>query len=427
MNEITNKIVTAEQAVTYMQGAKIAVFSHAAGMPIEIIKEMCNQSSKFNNLKVFHMLGLGDGEYMQKAYKDNFRHITNFVGANSRNAVIENRADFSPCYFHEVPTLFSNDIMSVDVAVIHISYPNEDGFCSYGISCDYTKPAAENAKIVIAEMNKQMPYVKGDNFIHISDIDYIVETDNPIYTIDSPKLKETEICIGKYCADLIEDESTLQLGIGSIPDAVMDCLCEKKNLGIHSEMISDGVEKLFKMGVITGSAKTIHKEKMVATFIMGTSNFYDFINNNENIELHPVNYVNDPYVIAQNNKMVSINSCIEIDLMGQVNSETIGLTQYSGVGGQIDFIRGASMSKGGKSILAIPSTAAKGKLSRIVPFLTHGAAITTSRNDIDYVVTEFGIAKLKYKTLKQRAKELINVSHPQFRDELNYEYKKRFE
>lgn len=427
MNEIKNKIVTVEQAVANMPKTGTAVFTHAAGMPVEIVKEMCKQSTKFNNLKVFHMLGLGDGEYMHEEYKNNFRHITNFVGGNSRQAIIDNRGDFFPCYFYEVPSLFSNGELPVDVAVIHISYPNEEGYCSFGVSCDYTKPAAENAKMVIAEMNKQMPYVNGNNFIHISDIDYIVETDNPIYTIDSPKLKETEKCIGKYCADLIEDESTLQLGIGSIPDAVMGCLCEKKNLGIHSEMISDGVAKLVDMGVITGNAKTIHKNKIIATFIMGSSNFYKFIDHNKDIELYPVNYVNDPYVIAQNKKMVSINSCIEIDLMGQVNSETIGLKQYSGVGGQVDFIRGASMSKGGKSILAIPSTAAKGKLSRIVPFLTHGASLTTSRNDIDYVVTEFGIAKLKHKTLKQRAKELINIAHPQFRDELNFEYKKRFE
>ena len=286
--------------------------------------------------------------------------------------------------------------------------------------------AAEKARLVIAEMNENMPYVEGDNKIHISRLDYIIPTNLALSEIPLPKITDVEKAIGRNCASLIEDGSTLQLGIGAIPDAVLLFMGDKKDLGIHTEMFSDGVIDLVESGVVNGSKKTLHPGKLVATFLMGTRRLYDFVDKNACVEMRPVDYVNDPRVIAQNEKMVSINSCIEIDLMGQVASETIGLKQFSGTGGQVDYVRGAAWSAGGKSIMAMPSTAAKGKASRIVPFLAQGAAVTTSRNDVDYVVTEYGIARLKGKTLKQRARALIAVAHPDFRPMLEEEYQKRF-
>ena len=315
----------------------------------------------------------------------------------------------------------------VDVAVITMTPPNEDGFCSYGVSCDYGRAASKAAKILIAEMNDRLPFVLGEqNRIHISEIDYIVPCSYEVPSIPMPTISEVERNIAKYCASLVKDGSTLQFGIGSIPNAIAQELVDKKDLGIHTEMFSDSVVELMKKGVVNNSKKNIHKGKVISTFIMGTPELYEFVNNNPDIELYPVEYVNDPFVIGQNDNVVSINSCLEVDLMGQVNSESIGLKQFSGSGGQVDFVRGAAASKGGISIMAMPSTAAKGTLSRIVPFLAQGAAVTTSRNDVDYVVTEYGIASLRYKTLRQRAESLIKIAHPDFREELMNEFNKRF-
>lgn len=318
--------------------------------------------------------------------------------------------------------------MPVDVALIQVSKPDEHGYCSFGVSSDYTKPAADCAKIVIAEVNKQMPRTMGNSFIHVSDMDFIVESDHPIIELPLPKIGEVEKAIGRNCAELVEDGSTLQLGIGAIPDAVLLFLKDKKDLGIHSEMISDGVVELVEAGVITNKNKTLHPGKSVVTFLMGTKRLYDYADNNPAVEMYPVSYVNDPKVIMQNNQMVSINSCVQVDFYGQVASESIGAKQISGVGGQVDFVRGASMSLDGKgkSIIAMPSTASKGKVSRIVPMLDEGAPVTTSRNDVDYIVTEYGIAHLKGKTNKGRARALINIAHPDFREELAVEFQNRF-
>jgi 4-hydroxybutyrate CoA-transferase len=282
------------------------------------------------------------------------------------------------------------------------------------------------AKLVIAEANDRMPFIGGDNLIHVSQIHHIVETSRPILELPLPKIGEVEKAIGEHCAALIEDGSTLQLGIGAIPDAVLMFLKDKKDLGIHSEMFSDGLIDLVESGVVNGSQKSIHKGELVATFLMGSQRLYDFLDHNPMVKMHPVDYVNDPVVVMQNHKMVSINSCIEVDLMGQVASESIGLKQFSGTGGQVDFIRGVNMSKGGRSIIATPATASGGKRSRIVPFLAHGAAVTTLRNDVDTIVTEFGIAHLKGKTLRQRAQSLIAIAHPDFRAELTAEFDRRF-
>ena len=358
--------------------------------------------------------------------KEHFRHNAGFAGPNTRLAIQEDRADFTPCFFYEVPRFFRDGTIPVDVAVVHLSRPDKQGRCSFGVSCDYTKPAAEAASVVIAEINDRMPYVNGDNFIHISKLDRIVETSFPIYETAKPTIGEVEKAIGRHCASLIKDGATLQLGIGGIPEAVLTCLKDKKNLGIHTEMFSDGVMELVESGVINGSCKTLHPGKLVATFLMGSQRLYDFVDRNPMVELYPVDYVNDPRIIAQNRNMVSVNSCIEIDLFGQVCSEMIGKRQFSGTGGQVDYVRGASMSEGGISIMAMPSTAAGGKISRIVPYLAEGAAVTTTRNDVDYVVTEYGIAPLKGRSLRKRAEALIAIAHPDFRESLTEEFFKRF-
>lgn len=420
------RLVTAKEAALKIPSNSRVVFGHAAATPVDVVDEMIANKENFENVEIVHMLCLGEGKYTAEGMEKHFRHNAIFVGGNTRGALKEKRADYTPCFFHEVPHLFKEGRMPVDVALIQVSRPDENGNCSFGLSSDYTKPAAECAKLVIAEVNDKMPRVMGDNFIHVSKIDYMVETSNDLYEIPLPKIGYVEKKIGENCASLIDDGSTLQLGIGAIPDAVLLFLKDKKDLGIHTEMFSDGVLELVESGVINSKAKTLHPGKMVSTFLMGSKKLYEFVDNNPDVELYPVDHVNDPRVIMQNDKMMSINSCIQIDLMGQVVSETIGLTQFSGVGGQVDYVRGASMSNGGKSIIAIPSTASKGKVSRIVPIIDEGSAVTTSRNDVHYVVTEYGVADLKGKTLRQRAQALIDISHPDFKEKLQEEFDKRF-
>ena len=315
--------------------------------------------------------------------------------------------------------------MPINVALVQVSKPDEHGYVSLGVSVDYTKAAVEVANITIAQVNKYMPRTHGESFVHISEIDYFVEHDEPIHTLKSPKIGEIEKEIGRYCASLINDGDTLQLGIGAIPDAVLSFLTDKKDLGIHSEMFSDGVVNLVEKGVINNSKKTTNKDKMVVTFLMGSEKLYEYVNDNPSIKMMPVDYVNNPVEIMKEDNIVCINSCIQIDLMGQVCSESIGATQISGVGGQVDFIRGAAMAKNGRSIIAMPSTV-KSKISKIVTKLDDYSAVTTSRNDIDYVVTEYGVASLKGKTLRERAKALIKIAHPDFREELIKYHNEKF-
>lgn len=424
--EYKSKLCSAAEAVTHIHSGDRVVVGHAAGVPIETMDALVEAHDNYRNVEMVHMFTLGDAKYAQPQYAENFHHNALFVGGNVRKAIEEKRGDYTPCFFSEAPRLFRSGSFPIDVALLQVSRPDPDGYCSFGISCDYGKPAAECAKTIIVEANDQMPYIPGgDNLIHVSKIDYIVETSHPIYELPKGKIGDVEKAIGEYCGTLIEDGSTLQLGIGSIPDAVLLFLKDKKDLGIHTEMFSDGIVELVEAGVVNGKRKSLHPGKMVATFLMGSKKLYDFANRNPDVLMFPVDYVNDPVVIAKNSKMVSINSCIEVDLMGQVVSESIGLRQFSGVGGQVDYVRGACMG-GGKSVMAMPSTAAKGTASRIVPFIGHGAAVTTSRNDVDYVVTEFGVASLWGKTLRQRAKELISIAHPDFRPQLEEEYRKRF-
>ncbi|MBU3112231.1 acetyl-CoA hydrolase/transferase family protein [Clostridium lacusfryxellense] len=420
-----SKIVTPEQAAEKIKSGNRIVVGHACGEPTEVIAAMVANCEVYKDVEFVHMVAMSKSEYAKPGMEKYFRHNSLFVGASTRDAVNSGRADFTPCYFSEVPALFKEDL-PVDVALIQVSKPDEHGFCSFGVSNDYTKPAAKYAKLVIAEVNNRMPRTMGDSFIHVSEIDYIVESNHQIIELKPPKIGDVEKAIGKHCASLIEDGSTLQLGIGAIPDAVLLFLKDKKDLGIHSEMISDGVVELVEAGVITNKAKTIHPGKIVVTFLMGTQRLYDFVNDNPMVEMYSVDYVNDPSVIMKNSKMISINSCVQVDLMGQVASETVGLKQISGVGGQVDFVRGSNMCINGKSIMAMSSTAAHGKISKIVSLLDEGSVVTTGRNDVNYVVTEYGIAKLKGKNLKDRARALIGISHPDFKDGLVLKFEKRF-
>lgn len=420
------RTTTIQRALMDIRPRERIALSHAATTPQVAAKALVELREHFCDNEVYHMLCLGPAEYMAPNMQGHIRHITNFVSANSRQAVDDGRADFFPAFFHEIPHLIRSGVLRIDVAIIQVSEPNSDGYCSFGLSCDYTKPATESARLVIAEVNRQMPWVGGDNLIHVSRLHHIIPVDYPLYTIAPPRIGDTERAIGEHCASLVHDGDTLQLGIGAIPDAVLLFLGHKKHLGIHTEMFSDGVVDLVRSGVIDGSRKSLHPGKMVATFLMGSERLYRFVDNNPDVCLYPVDYVNAPQTIGHNDAMVSINSALEVDLTGQVVAESIGDRQFSGTGGQVDYVRGANLSSGGRSIIALPSTAREGKSSRIVVHVAAGAAITTSRNEVDYVVTEYGIAHLKGKTLRERARALIAIAHPDYRDELRRYYVQKY-
>ncbi|HOF56834.1 MAG TPA: acetyl-CoA hydrolase/transferase C-terminal domain-containing protein [Syntrophorhabdaceae bacterium] len=409
-------ICSAEEAVQKVKSGDRIVFSHACGEPRVLPATLMKRVDELTGVQIVHMVPMGEALYCRPEYAGSFRHVALFSGAPTREAIWENRADYVPYVFSEIPFLFDS-VLPVDVAMVTVSPPDKNGFCSLGVSVDYTKKAVESAKIVIAEINKAMPRTHGDSFVHVSEIDCFVEVDIPIAELKATELTDVEINIGKYVTELIEDGSCLQLGIGGIPDAVLKNLGSLKDLGVHSEMISDGVKHLVEKGIVNGRKKNFHKDKIVITFLMGSREFYDWVDDNPIIEMRTVDYTNNPYIIAQNKNMVAINSALEVDLLGQVCADTIGPKQFSGVGGQLDFVRGARMSEGGKAVIALPSTA-KGGISRIVPTLKEGAAVTTSRNDVDYVVTDYGIASLKGKTVRDRMKALINIAHPNVREEL---------
>ena len=420
-----DRLCTAEQAIKLIHSGDLVVVGQAAAIPHEILDAMIQHADDFSQVGIYHILNLSAAPYCEPRYKDNFRHITTFVSASARAAVNEGRADYVPANFSTVPGLMATTLKP-DVTVVQLSPPDENGFCTLGTSCDYLPAALKNTSRAIGLINDKMIRTFGDTLVHISQLDAIVETSRPIDTLPVTKIGPVEKEIGRYCASLVNDRDTLQLGIGAIPDAVLSFLKDKKDLGIHTEMISDGVVELSRLGVITNRYKTIDQGKMVVSFLMGSPEFYAFADNNPDLIMRTVDYTNDPYVIAQLDNMVSINSCIQVDLTGQVVSESIGPNQYSGVGGQADFVRGAALSKGGRSIITMSSTAAKGTISRIVAQLDPGARVTTSRNDVDYVVTEYGIAHLKGHTERHRAKSLIEISHPDFRPQLCEQYRSMF-
>lgn len=421
------KIVSAEEAVKVIKsGDKILAHSNCA-FPTVLINALVKRKDELTDIQIMHALAVGNVAYMNPEMDGHFRHNAFFIGSNSREAVRQGRADFTPIFLYETPLLFAKGYINLDVALIHVSPPDEHGFCSFGVEVGLTKTGAEKAKIVIAQVNKHMPRTLGDSFIHINKIKYIVEVDEEIAELPqgerdaSPEITEINKKLAYNISELIEDGSTLQMGIGAIPDFVLKYLADRKALGIHSEMFSDGAIELVERGIITNELKTLHPGKIVAGFVLGTKKLYNFINNNPMIEFHRQEYVNDPFVIAKNYKMVAINSAIEIDLTGQVCSDSIGPKFYSGFGGQLDFIRGAAHSEGGKPIIALPSTTKDFKISRIVPFLKPGAGVITTRGDVHYVVTEYGHAQLFGKPVRERVKALIGIAHPNFRDEL-YKY-----
>ncbi len=393
-------------------------------MPEVLVDAMCDRCFELEDVEVLHLMAVGKTRYSLPEMEGHFRHNALFIGKNVREAVNDGRADFTPIFLSEIPGLFYRGILPIDVALVHVSPPDEHGFCSFGVGVECTKSATEVAKVIIAQVNPYMPRTLGDSFIHIDKLTYCVEVEVPLKElpqVDSDlTADEAEINrqIGSNIADLIEDGSTLQLGIGAIPDAVLSFLNHKKHLGMHTEMFADGVIKLVEEGILTNERKTLHPGKIIASFILASRRVFDFIDNNPIIEFHPSHYVNDPFIIAKNDKMVAINSAIEVDVTGQVCADSIGHAFYSGFGGQVDFIRGAARSKGGKPVIALPSTAKGGKLSRIVPMLAPGAGVTTSRGDVHYVVTEYGVADLYGKTIRQRANALIAIAHPAFREDL---------
>ncbi len=413
-----SKLTTADEAAKLIQSHSRIYLGGGAGVPQVLERAMVARAAELRNVEVVSVLTFAGHEYLAPEYAASFRHRGLFLGAGARQAVGAGHADFVPIFLSEIPALFRDGTLPLELALIQVSPPDEHGFCSFGCEVGCTKPAALAAKKIIAEVNVQMPRVLGDSFIHISKLDHLVETDYAPPEALQGGFSEVHNIIGQRVADLVPDGATLQLGIGSIPDAVLFHLKEKHDLGIHSELFSDGVIDLFERGVITGDKKTLHPGKIVAGFLFGSQALYKFVNDNASIEMHPTDYVNDPFIIAQNDNMIAINSAIEVDLTGQVCADSIGPRFYSGIGGQVDFVRGAARSRGGKPIIALPATAKDGQESRIVPQLKPGAGVVTSRGDVHYVVTEFGVAALHGKSIRDRACELIRIAHPKFREEL---------
>ena len=421
-----SRLTSAREAVAQIRSGDRVVVGHACGSPETLLKAMTENRAAYEKVELVHMVSMGPSEYCLPENGRHFVHNSLFAGATSRAAIDQGRAEFTPCHFSQIPRLFKDGALPVDVCLCMLSPPDEHGFCSFGISVDYTKPAAECAKTVIAQVTPHMPRTLGDTFIHVSRIHHIVECNDKPIVLNPPKIGAVDEAIGSHCAELIRDGDVLQLGIGALPDAILGFLKNKRDLGIHTEMFSDGVVDLVEAGVVTGARKNFHSGRMVATFFMGTEKLYNFVHNNPLVEMHTVDYTNDPYIVGRNDNMVSINSALQVDFSGQVVSDTIGLRQYSGTGGQVDFVRGAAFSKGGRSILAFQSTAAKGKLSRILPVTDAGACVTTLRTDVDYIVTEYGVARMRGKTVSQRASALIEIAHPDFREDLKSAYRKRF-
>ena len=417
-------LTTAEEAVKLIKSGDRIILEHACGEPTVLVDAMVANAEAYTDVEIVHMLPMTESPYCAPGMEAHFRYNPIFAGGSTRKAINEGRADFTPVFFRDFPRMIRTALIP-DVALIHVSAPDEHGWCSYGVNVDYTKAGAESATTVIAQVNPQMPRTLGDTMIHVTQMEAIVEVDLPVIYLPPPHLGEVEMGIGENCASLIKDGDTLQLGIGAIPDAVLRFLTDKKDLGIHSEMFSDGVLELIEKGVITNSKKTYHPGQCVVTFLMGTQKLYDYADNNPGVYMAPVDYTNNPVVIAKNDNLVSINSCVEVDLQGQVVSSSAGLKQISGVGGQVDFVEGAALSKGGRSIMAI-SSMAKGGISRIVPVIDSGSAVTTTRDQVDYIVTEYGVAHLWGKTLRERAKALIAIAHPDVRDSLNEEYERRY-
>lgn len=414
------RTVTPEEAVGSIKSGQRLFLTGNCSVPQKVLAALVNRAPELRSVEIIQVLTIGGTDYVAPAMEGHLRVNTLFISENVRKAVNEGRVDFTPCFLSEIPLLFKNRHLPLDVALVHVSPPDEHGFCSFGVEVGVTKTAAQAARIVIAEVNPNMPRTLGDSFIHVSKITHIVPVDYPLPETPMGDPSDLASRIATHIASLVPDGATLQMGIGGIPDAVLRQLTGHKHLGVHTEMFSDGIISLVEAGVIDGEMKSLHQGKIIAGFMLGTKKLYDFVHDNPVFEMHPTEYVNDPFVIASNDRMVSINSAIEVDLTGQVCADSIGTRFYSGVGGQVDFIYGASRSNGGVPVIALPATASiKGELvSKIVSTLKVGAGVVTTRNHVRYVVTEYGVAELYARNIRQRARALINIAAPEFREEL---------
>ncbi len=416
---------SAEEAVKIIKSGDRVFIHSAVAAPQLLIAKMTERAEELEDVEIVKLHTDGPAPYAEPGMEKHFKVNAFFVGSNVRQAVNDGRADYLPVFLSEVPGLFRKKILPIDVALIQVSPPDEHGFCTLGVSVDASLAAAKTAKKVIAQVNKHMPRTHGDGFLHVNEIDYLVQSDAPLHEMPIAEPGEVESRIGQYCADLIEDGATLQMGIGAIPNAVLRALKNHKDLGVHTEMFAEGVIDLVEKGVINGTKKRIHPGKIVSGFVMGTRRLYDFIHDNPQVAMLDIAYINDTAVIRRNPKVTAINSAIEVDLTGQVCADSIGYKHYSGVGGQMDFIRGASLSEGGKPIIALPSVTGRGE-SRISAHLKEGAGVVSTRAHIHYVVTEYGVANLYGKNMSQRAKELIRIAHPDHREQLEREAVGRF-
>jgi 4-hydroxybutyrate CoA-transferase len=417
-DEYRRKTLGPTEAVQYIQSGMRVYIHSGCAEPEVLVEALTRRAPLVQNVEIVHFMTAGRADYTAPEMEGHFRQNSLFMGGNVRQAVNEGRADFTPIFLSEAEGLFESGQIPLDVALIQVTPPNAHGFCSMGVDVCGTLTAARCAKLVIAQVNEQMPWTFGDCFLHVNDIDVVVEVSQPLCELKPAEITEVHHAIGRHISALIEDGSTLQLGIGGIPDAVLLELTGHRDLGIQTELVSDSVIPLVEAGVINGSRKSIHREKIILSFLLGSKKLFDYVNNNPMFEFHPSKYTNDPWIIAQNDKMVAINSAIQIDLTGQVCADSIGTYFYSGIGGQVDFIRGAARSKGGKPIIAMQATAKNGGISRIVPMLDPGAGVVTSRGDVHYVVTEYGVAYLHGRNVRQRAEALIQIADPKFRDEL---------
>jgi acetyl-CoA hydrolase len=420
MQAYESRVTTAEAAVQAVQSGDRIFLTGNCSVPRVLIEALVKRAPELENVEICHSLTMGSSDYVAPEMAGHIRANALFIGPNVRQAVQEGRADFTPVLLSEFALLFKRGILPLDVAFVHLSPPDEHGFCSYSIETGLTKTPAESARTIIAQVNPRMPRCLGDSFIHVGRLDHIVPVDEPL--LERPMteggLTDVHVRIAEHIAGLIPDGATVQMGIGEIPDAVLHFLHDKRDLGVHTEVLSDGVIELVEAGVITNARKTLHPGKIVAGLLLGTKALYAWAHDNPILEMRRIEYVNDPFIIAQNYRQVAINSAIEVDLTGQVCADSIGPKLYSGVGGQLDFIYGASRSEGGVPIIALPSTVQGKEIGRIVPTLRPGAGVTTTRNHVRYVVTEHGVADLYGKTIRQRAQALIAIAAPQFREEL---------
>jgi len=411
------KLVQASEAILAIKSGQSLYIHSVAAAPQTLIHELVRQADRLRDVRIIHLHTEGPAPYADAAHAESFRVTCLFIGANMRKAVQEGRADYTPVFLSEIPHLFRSRTIPVDVALINVSPPDQHGFCSLGVTVEAAHEALHSASIVIAQINPHMPRTHGDALIHKSKLTYMVEVDEPIFETQPPTLGEIEISIGKHVASLVDDGATLQMGIGAIPDAVLHQLGSHKNLGVHTEMFSDGLIDLIERDVVNGSCKTIHPSKVIATFVMGTQRVYDFVDDNPMVSMLDVAYINNPANIQRNPKMTAINSAIEVDVTGQVCADSIGPAPYSGVGGQVDFMRGAARSDGGKAIIALPSRTSSG-ISRITTLLKQGAGVVSTRAHVHYLVTEHGTAYLYGKSLRERAEALIAIAHPDDRERL---------